>query len=104
MAKPMGRSIYVPDNPALVGGSPQAVHEQLWAEGRRRRLQIRAAMAAVGLVAGTALVSLPFGLLIAVVVAAADALRHWRKRMASSMWRKGRRGERRTAKILRLAA
>lgn len=97
------RSIYVPNNPALVGGSPQAVHEQLWAAGRRRRLQIRGAIAAVGLVAGTMLFSLPYGLLIGAGVAGAEALYHWRNRMASSMWRKGRRGERRTAKILRLA-
>lgn len=98
----IGKSIYVPDNPAFVGGSPQAVHEQLWAQGRRRRLQIRGALAAVALVLVTWAASLLWGLLAAAVVAGADALWHWRGRLASSVWRKGQRGERRTARILRL--
>lgn len=97
----IGRSIYVEDNPALRGGSPQAIHEQLWAQGRRRRLQIRGGLAAVGLLAGTWLGTLWVGLVAAALVAGADAGYHWRKRIASSVWRKGRRGERRTAKILR---
>jgi Nuclease-related domain len=96
-----GRSIYVEDNPALRGGSPQAVHEQLWAQGRRRRLQVRGGLAAAGLVAGTWLATLWLGLLAAALVAAADTIYHWRKRFASSVWRKGQRGERRTARILR---
>lgn len=98
-----GRSIYVPENPALTGGSPQAVHEQLWAQGKRRRLQMRGALAAGGLVLGTVLVEFWFGLLVAAVVAAADTLYYWRRRIASSVWRKGQRGERRTSIILRLA-
>jgi Nuclease-related domain len=98
----IGRSIYVPDNPAFVGGSPQAVHEQLWAQGRRRRLQIRGALAGVGLVAGIWAASLWIGLLTAATVALIDTLWHWRERSASSVWRKGQRGERRTARILRL--
>ncbi|MEV5708950.1 nuclease-related domain-containing protein [Actinoallomurus sp. NPDC052274] len=97
-----GRSIYVPDNPALIGGSPQAVHEQLWAQGKRRRLQVRGALAALGLVIGTVLVDFWFGLLAAVVVAAVDSLYYLRQRMASSVWRKGQRGERRTSALLRL--
>jgi hypothetical protein len=99
----IGKSIYVEDNPAFVGGSPQAVHEQLWAQGRRRRLQIRGALAAAALILVTWAVSLLWGLLAAAVVAAADALWHWRGRLASSVWRKGQRGERRTARMLRLA-
>lgn len=99
----IGRSIYVEDNPALRGGSPQAVHEQLWAEGRRRRLQIRGALSAVGLIAGTWLAAnLWVGLLAAALIAGADAAYHWRNRLASAVWRKGQRGERRTAKVLRL--
>jgi hypothetical protein len=97
-----GKSIYVAENPALVGGSPQAVHEQLWAQGRRRRLQIRGGLAAAGLFFGTWTVNLVFGLLAAAVIAGADALWHWRQRAASSVWRKGQRGERRTALILRV--
>jgi hypothetical protein len=97
----IGRSIYVEDNPALRGGSPQAVHEQLWAQGRRRRLQVRGALAAAGLIAGTWLATLWFGLLAAALIAAADIIYHWRKRLVSSVWRKGQRGERRTARILR---
>jgi hypothetical protein len=99
----IGRSIYVPDNPAFVGGSPQAVHEQLWAQGRRRRLQVRCALAAAGLVIGTWLVAAWCGLLAAALIAAVDTMVRWRERAASSVWRKGQRGERRTARILRLA-
>jgi hypothetical protein len=98
----IGRSIYVPDNPAFVGGSAQAVHEQLWAQGRRRRLQVRGALAAVALVLITWTVSLGVGLLAAAVVAGVDALWHWRARAASSVWRKGQRGERHTARMLRV--
>ncbi|GAA4622525.1 hypothetical protein GCM10023196_015080 [Actinoallomurus vinaceus] len=97
-----GRSIYVPDNPALIGGSPQAVHEQLWAQGKRRRLQVRGGLAALGLVVGTVLVDVWFGLVAAAVIALADTLYYLRQRMASSVWRKGQRGERRTSTVLRL--
>lgn len=97
-----GRSIYVPDNPALIGGSPQAVHEQLWAQGRRRRLQLRGVLAGLALVVGTWLVHLWFGFLVAALAAAADTVYYWRQRMTSSVWRKGQRGERRTSAILRL--
>jgi Nuclease-related domain len=99
----IGKSIYVADNPALVGGSPQAVHEQLWAQGRRRRLQIRGAIAVVALIVATWAVSLVAGLLVAALAAGADALYHWRVRASSSVWRKGQRGERRTARLLKLA-
>ncbi|MCO6003894.1 NERD domain-containing protein [Actinoallomurus purpureus] len=97
-----GGSIYVPDNPALTGGSPQAVHEQLWAQGKRRRLQVRGALAALGLVIGTVLVDFWFGLLAAAVIALVDTLYYLRQRIASSAWRKGQRGERRTSALLRL--
>lgn len=99
----IGKSIYVADNPAFVGGSPQAVHEQLWAKGRRRRLQIRGALAAAALILATWAGSLLWGLLAAAVVAGADAMWHWRDRLSSSVWRKGQRGERHTARVLRLA-
>jgi Nuclease-related domain len=98
----IGKSIYVADNPAFVGGSPQAVHEQLWAQGMRRRLQIRGGAAAVALVLVTWAASFWYGVLAALVVAGLDTLWRWRERAASSVWRKGQRGERRTARILRL--
>jgi hypothetical protein len=98
-----GKSIYVQENPALVGGSPQSVYEQLWAQGQRRRLQIRGGIASAALVIGTVAVTLWFGLLAAALAAGIDALWHWRQRLASRVWRKGQRGERRTARILRLA-
>ncbi|WP_433190515.1 nuclease-related domain-containing protein [Actinoallomurus sp. CA-150999] len=97
-----GRSIYVPDNPALIGGSPQAVHEQLWAQGKRRRLQVRGGLAALGLVVGTVFVDVWFGLVAAAVIALADSLYYLRQRMGSSVWRKGQRGERRTSAVMRL--
>ncbi len=98
----IGRSIYVPDNPALVGGSPQAVHEQLWAQGIRQRLIRRGVVAVAGLLLGTLLFAWWAGLILAALGAAGDTLLQWRERYASSVWRKGQRGERRTARFLRL--
>src|SRR3954470_6264557 len=89
LPKMIGKSIYVADNPAFVGGSPQAVHEQLWAQGRRRRLQVRGALAAVALALVTWAASPVWGILAAAVTAGADALWHWRGRLATSVWRKG---------------
>jgi len=103
LSQMIGKSIYVADNPALVGGSPQSVHEQLWAQGRRRRLQIRGAVAATVLILVTWATSFTVGLLAAALAAGIDALWHWRGRVASSVWRKGQRGERHTARLLRLA-
>jgi hypothetical protein len=51
----------------------------------------------------TVALGLGFGLLAAALAAGIDALWHWRGRVASSVWRKGQRGERRTARILWLA-
>lgn len=71
------------------------------AEGRRRRLLVRAALAlAVALAVGW-LWSWPAGVIAAGLVAAADAVYRWRTHEAVRTWRKGAIGERRTARMLR---
>ncbi|MGH3392647.1 MAG: nuclease-related domain-containing protein [Actinomadura sp.] len=98
----IGKSIYLRDRPAFTGGSPQAVYEELWQQGRRGRLRMRAGFAAGGLLLGSQMVSVGFGLLLAVTVAGADALHHWWRYTAAGTWRRGLTGERRMTRILRL--
>lgn len=98
-----GRSIYVQDNPALVGGSPQAIYEQLWYEQRTRRLRVRGGLAVVAFLIGARFESFWVGVLLAVIVAGADALYWWRHHASSKMWRTGKRGDTRTARLLLLA-
>ena len=97
----IGKSIYLRDRAAFTGGSPQAVYEELWQQGRRGRLRVRAALAAGGLLLGGQLVSAAFGLLLAALIAGADALHHWWKHTSASIWRKGLSGEQRMTRILR---
>lgn len=97
----IGRSIYLRDRAAFTGASPQAVYEQLWQKDRKGRLRTRAIIAAAALLIGGKLVSPVFGVALALIVAAADALFHWRRRAAASVWRKGLRGDERMARLLR---
>jgi hypothetical protein len=78
------------------------VHEQLWAQGLRRRLITRGVITLAALLLGTLLFTWWVGLIVAALAAAADTFVRWRERSASSVWRKGQRGERRTARFLRL--
>ncbi|GGT94209.1 nuclease-related domain-containing protein [Actinomadura citrea] len=96
-----GSSIYLRDRPAFTGGSPQAVYEELWQRGRKGRLRTRAFLAAATLVLCGLLVNAVFGVVMAVVVAAADTLVHWRIYSASRVWRLGLRGEQRMNRFLR---
>jgi hypothetical protein len=94
-------SFYFRDNPAFTGGSPQAVYEELWERGRRQRLIQRGIIAGVCLVLAGRLLSPAWGVLFALIAAGADAAYHWWRRAVLSVWRRGQRGERRTARILR---
>lgn len=97
----IGSSIYLRDRAAFTGGSPQAVYEELWQRGRKGRLRTRAILAAATLILCGLLVNAVFGIVMALLVASADAFVHWRVHHASSVWRRGLRGEERTNRLLR---
>jgi hypothetical protein len=97
----LGQSFYFGDNPAYAGHSPQAVYEQLWFKDRRKRLRIRGVMAFVALLIGARVASTGIGVLLAGATAGADVIYHWRRHAATAVWRKGQRGDRRMARILR---
>ncbi|MFI0348841.1 NERD domain-containing protein [Actinomadura sp. 9N407] len=96
-----GSSIYLRGRDAFTGGSPQAVYEELWQRGRKSRVRNRAILAGLTLLSCGALVHAVFGVVMAVVVAAADAYFHWHGYNASSVWRRGLRGDERMARLLR---
>lgn len=89
----IGSSIYLRDRAAFTGGSPQAVYEELWQRGRKGRLRTRAILAGATLILCGMLVNAVFGIAMALLVAGADTFVHWRVHHASSMWRRGLRGE-----------
>jgi hypothetical protein len=97
----LGQSFYFGDNPAYTGHSPQAVYEQLWFKDREKRLRIRGALAFGALIIGTRLVSFGLGLGFAAAAAGVDLIYHWRRHAATVVWRRGQRGDRRMARILR---
>lgn len=97
----IGKSIYLRDRSAFTGGSPQAVYEALWIQGRRERLRLRIIFTGAALLLGAQTVSVVFGIALALFVAGADALHHWWKRASTSMWRKGLTGEQRMSRLLR---
>ncbi|RKS69103.1 hypothetical protein BZB76_6242 [Actinomadura pelletieri DSM 43383] len=98
----IGSSIYLRDRAAFTGGSPQAVYEDLWQRGRKGRLRTRAILAVVTLLVCGLLVNPIFGIVMAVLVASADAFVHWRVYHASSVWRRGLRGTERMNRWSRL--
>ncbi|MEO5873680.1 MAG: nuclease-related domain-containing protein [Streptosporangiaceae bacterium] len=98
----MTRESIYRENPALVGGSPQQVHEQLWSAERARRTRIRIAVAVGLLAVGWKLGRLGLGALAAVLFLVVDLALLIRSRHASSVWRRGQSGADRTARILRL--
>jgi hypothetical protein len=97
----IGKSIYR-ENPALVGGSPQQVHEQLWSAERTRRTRFRIAGTAICLVIGWKTGRLVLGLVAAVLFLLFDLGQLIRSRHASGVWRRGESGADRTARLLRL--
>ena len=97
----IGKSIYVRGRDAFTGGSPQAVYEELWAQGRKERLRLRAILAGGALLLGGQLVSIPFGILIGLLVAGLDLAYHSWKRAAAGLWRRGLTGDQRMNRLLR---
>ncbi|MBG0826162.1 NERD domain-containing protein [Planomonospora sp. ID91781] len=83
------------------GGSAQARYRELWAEGRRQRLILRAVLAVVAAVVVGWVWGWLAGLAAAVLVALVDAVYRWRTHEAVRTWRKGAAGERKTARMLR---
>lgn len=98
----IGSSIYLRDRAAFTGGSPQAVYAELWQQDRKGRLRTRAILVGVALLLCGWLVNAVFGIVAALLVAAVDAFVHWRIYNASSVWRRGLRGEDRMNRLLRL--
>lgn len=96
-----GSSIYFRDREAFTGGSPQAVYAELWQRDRKTRLRIRAFLAGVALVLGALLVNGVFAVVLALLVAAADAAVHWWLYHRSHVWRRGLRGDQQMARLLR---
>jgi hypothetical protein len=83
------------------GGSAQARYLELWAEGRRRRLLVRAALTLLAFVVVGWLWSWWAAVVVAALVAVVDTVYRWRTHEAVRTWRKGAAGERRTARMLR---
>jgi hypothetical protein len=96
-----GGSFYFRDNPAFTGGSPQAIYEELWDRGRRQRLIQRGILAGTCLLLAGKLLSPAWGVLLALLAAGGDVSYHWWRRATLSVWRRGQRGEQRTARVLR---
>jgi hypothetical protein len=97
----IGKSIYR-ENPALVGGSPQQVHEQLWSAERTKRTRFRIAGTVVCLVIGWKTGRIVLGLVAAALFLLFDFGQLIRNRHASGVWRRGESGADRTARLLRL--
>ncbi|GAA1552096.1 hypothetical protein GCM10009678_38760 [Actinomadura kijaniata] len=97
----IGSSIYLRDRAAFTGGTPQAVYEELWQRGRKSRVRNRAIFAVLTFVLCGMLVNAVFGIVMALVVTVLDAYFHWRGYNASSVWRRGLRGEERMNRWLR---
>jgi hypothetical protein len=96
-----GGSFYFRDNPAYTGGSPQAIYEELWERGRRQRLIQRGIIAGVCLLLAGKLLSPVWGVVFGLLAAGADVGYRWWRRAMLSVWRRGQRGEQRTARVLR---
>lgn len=87
--------------PQTAGASAHARYRALLAEGRTRRMTVRAGLALGVLAVVTWLWDWRAGLVMAGLVAGADAVYRWRTHEAVRTWRKGALGERRTARMLR---
>ncbi|GAA0946842.1 hypothetical protein [Actinocorallia libanotica] len=97
-----GNNIYQSDNAALVGNSPQQVHERLWLEGRERRWKARARNAAILLALAWWLTNPVIAVVAGLVYLAADLLFEAQRRLTTRVWRRGESGAAHTARLLRL--
>ncbi|WP_219466862.1 nuclease-related domain-containing protein [Nonomuraea rhizosphaerae] len=86
---------------AGAGASAYAQYRARLSAGRVRRWSARALLAIAVLAVVAWLWDWRIGLLAAAVVAVADAVREWRTHSSTTAWRKGARGERATARLLR---
>ncbi|MCD0452817.1 hypothetical protein LO762_27075 [Actinocorallia sp. API 0066] len=102
-----GNNIYQKENPALVGGSPQQVYEQLWSadSGKRKRKRVRGSVVAFGagyvfglFVGGLAVY---WAIVFVIGFLAYDAAQYAKARLESRIWRTGDDGASHTAKALR---
>ncbi len=97
-----GNNIYQGDNSALVGGSPQQVHERLWMEGRQKRWKTRLRNVVI-IVALAWWFTNPVVTIVApLVYLAADLLLEVHQRLTARVWLRGESGAERTARLLRL--
>lgn len=97
-----GNNIYQGDNSALVGGSPQQVHEQLWLAGRQRRWKARLRNAVIVLALAWWLAGPVISVAAGVVYLAGDLLFETQQRLTNRVWRRGESGAAHTARFLRL--
>ncbi|MEV7010479.1 nuclease-related domain-containing protein [Streptosporangium sp. NPDC051022] len=103
-----GGSIYVTSEDPLHGLSPQVMYEQYWRKEAGQRWKMRGAKAAGGLVVGLVLayrfaVPSPFlaGLVVGLLVGAADLFWDRYSYESTAVWRGRRRGETITGRLLR---
>ncbi|MEV7009968.1 nuclease-related domain-containing protein [Streptosporangium sp. NPDC051022] len=90
-----------PSRTAGAGASAYAQYRARIAEGRTRRLLLRAGLVLVSAVVVGWLWGWAAALVVAVVVGVADTAYRWHQHEAVRTWRKGAIGERRTARMLR---
>lgn len=95
-------SIYVSRNHAVTGGSPQALYEARWAEGRRHRLIARGSLGIGTFVFGSWRFDWRIGIALALATVLGHAVYFWRRHAAGEQWRRGRRGVSATDRLLRL--
>ncbi|MEO3781795.1 hypothetical protein ABGB12_00565 [Actinocorallia sp. B10E7] len=97
-----GNNIYQSDNSALVGNSPQQVHERLWMEGRERRWKTRARNAVIITALAWWLVNPVIAVVAGLAYIATDLLVEAQKRLTTRVWRRGESGASHTARILKV--
>ncbi|MBB5967785.1 NERD domain-containing protein [Planomonospora venezuelensis] len=97
----------MPQTDRLHGLSPQVMYEQFWRKEAKERWKMRGLKAAAGLAAGVALgyrfawPPVLSGIVLGLLVGAADAAAAWWSYRSTAVWRGRRRGETITARLLR---
>ncbi|MFF0572656.1 nuclease-related domain-containing protein [Streptosporangium saharense] len=90
-----------PSSTAGAGASAYAQYRVKLAEGRTRRLTLRAGLVLASAIVVGWLWGWLAALVVAIVVGIVDTVYRWRQHEAVRTWRKGAIGERRTARMLR---
>lgn len=86
---------------SAAAAAARAEYRRAWTAGLPRRAATRLVLVGAAFAAVTWLLSWRAGILAALRVAAADTVQQWRRHSSATAWRKGARGEVRTARILR---